>query len=92
MPVHLVSFTVCDCKEFIVNYKNAGAVTRIWTTTKTNDIVEKSFSFAEESLRRIMVFFEEWFNIKFPLPKIDFVVLPILTENIVNGWGLVLLR
>lgn len=84
MPVHLVAFTVCDCKGSLVGETHRA---RIWTVD-----VAKNLSFAEETLRTIMPFLEDYFDTKFPFPKIDFVVVPNMVEYAVNGWGLVFFR
>lgn len=84
MPLHLLGFVVCECQDFLVDETT---VAKIWT----NDFTQK-LSFAKENLRKIITFFEDYFQTKFPFPKIDFVVVPNMLEEGVNALGLVYFR
>lgn len=86
MPVSSVAFVVCNCESKVVNHTSVGAITSLWTNGK------EEAAFALESAGKIMKFFEDYFDFKFPLPKIDFVVVPNLAETALNSWGLVFFR
>lgn len=86
MPASSVAFVICNCKPAITSSTPVGTVTRIWSS-ETEDV-----TFAEESAGKIVTFFESFFDLKFPLPKIDFVVVPNLRQSALHGWGLVFFR
>lgn len=41
---------------------------------------------------QILRFYERFFNIKFPLPKIDMVALPDFSSGAMENWGLITFR
>lgn len=41
---------------------------------------------------QILKFYEQFFNIEFPLPKIDMVALPDFSSGAMENWGLITFR
>lgn len=89
MATHSVGFVVCDCEALKVDQESAGAIVTIWAPRNR---LGGSADFAQQHAFKIIKFFESYFDVKFPLPKIDLVVVPNLEEAAVNNWGLVLFR
>lgn len=49
-------------------------------------------NFAKEVGPKALKFFEEYFNIKYPLPKLDMIAIPDFGSGAMENWGLVTYR
>lgn len=61
---------------------------RIWARKDALDQVE----FARQVGPKFLSFFEDFFNIKFPLPKQDMVGIPDFSSGAMENWGLITYR
>ncbi|KAL1449121.1 hypothetical protein WDU94_000353 [Cyamophila willieti] len=85
MSTYLVAFILSDfkCKE------TKGPVPfRTWTH---KDLL-KNVDLAAEESPKFLSFFEEYFNIKFPLPKLDMIAIPDFEAGAMENWGLITYR
>ncbi|CAB3384997.1 Hypothetical predicted protein [Cloeon dipterum] len=83
MSTYLVAFVV---SEFAHLESNPGNTTfRVWAR---QDAIEQA-RYSLEIGPKILDFFEEYFNVSYPLPKMDMIALPDLTMNSMENWGMV---
>lgn len=82
MSTYLVAFTVTDFK----NMTNENF--SVWARSKALP----SAAFALEIGPKILKFLEEYYKIKFPLPKIDMIALPDFKNGAMENWGLLTFR
>jgi aminopeptidase N len=50
------------------------------------------FCFSLEVAKKAMEYFEEWFDYKSPLPKVDLIAIPDFSMGAMENWGLVTFR
>lgn len=82
MSTYLVAFAVTD----FVNISSGNL--SVW-------IRREALSQANYSLHigpRILKFYEQYFQIPFPLPKIDMIALPDFSAGAMENWGLITYR
>lgn len=82
MSTYLVAFVVCD---FDVKYSG-----NFGTWTRGDSI--KSAEYALKIGPMILKFFEDFFKIKFPLPKMDMIAIPDFAAGAMENWGLITYR
>lgn len=82
MSTYLVAFAVTD---FSKKGDNKFAV---WTRREAIE----SASYALEIGPKILKFMEDYYKIKFPLPKIDMMALPDFKAGAMENWGLLTFR
>lgn len=82
MSTYLVAFVVCDFQNL-----TDGRVS-VWTRPEAIE----SARYALEVAPKILTFFENYFNIKYPLPKLDLIALPDFSAGAMENWGLVTFR
>lgn len=82
MSTYLVAFVVCDFHNL-----TDGRVS-VWTRPEAIE----SARYALEVAPKILTFFEKYFNIKYPLPKLDLIALPDFSAGAMENWGLVTFR
>lgn len=82
MSTYLVAFVISD---FVPSTK--GNLT-IWTRKSAAVQATKALGIGPKVLR----FYEEFFQIPFPLPKIDMVALPDFSAGAMENWGLITYR
>lgn len=82
MSTYLVAFTVTDFHS--MSDKNFS----VWARKEALP----SASFALEIGPKILRFLEEYYKIKFPLPKIDMIALPDFKNGAMENWGLLTYR
>ncbi|CAG9772406.1 unnamed protein product [Ceutorhynchus assimilis] len=87
MSTYLVAFTICDF-GFISANSSAGPVFRVWAPT---DDLPKA-QFALDVAQEILPFLEQYFGIKYPLPKLDLVAIPSFGMDAMENWGLIQFR
>lgn len=87
MPTHLLGFVICDL-ESVTGSAFAGPVIKTWVISEHLGATGYALSIGQ----KMVEFLQRYFDVKFPLPKIDFVVIPNLTRRSVNSWGLVCFR
>ncbi|KAJ8733133.1 hypothetical protein PYW08_001431 [Mythimna loreyi] len=82
MSTYLVAFTITDFKN-MTNDKFS-----VWARSEA----VKSAAFALEIGPKILKYLEEYYKIKFPLPKIDMIALPDFKNGAMENWGLLTFR
>ncbi len=87
MSTYLVAFVV-------------GELTAIQATTKNKTLIrvfaasgqESQLEFALDTAVRALEFYEDYFDIPYPLPKLDMVAIPDFASGAMENWGLVTYR
>ena len=88
MSTYLLAFVVADF-EFREGAKTENNVTfRIWSRPE----VLSQTQYAAETGPLILEYYENYFNVKFPLPKQDMIALPDFGAGAMENWGLITYR
>jgi len=88
MSTYLVAFVVSDFVYRESEDVGNGVKFRIWTQ---KDLYEQT-AYAAEVGPKILQFYEEYFNVPFPLPKQDMIALPDFGAGAMENWGLITYR
>ncbi|XP_047472166.1 aminopeptidase N-like [Penaeus chinensis] len=86
MSTYLVVFVVSDFVQ--INSTVNDVAFRVWARREAIDQAE----YAMEVGPKILSFFEEYFDLPFPLPKMDMVALPDFSAGAMENWGLITYR
>lgn len=84
MSTYLVAFVVSDLQ----GYGSSDKLIKIWSRRS----LSIQARYAAELAPKILHFFENYFNLTFPLPKIDIVAIPDFGYNAMENWGLITFR
>ncbi|XP_042891875.1 aminopeptidase N-like [Penaeus japonicus] len=87
MSTYLVAFVVSDFAH-VNSTEIEHVVLRVWARPEAIDQAE----YANEVGPKILSFFEEYFNLSFPLPKLDMIAVPELSFGGMENWGLITYR
>ncbi|XP_037798468.1 aminopeptidase N-like [Penaeus monodon] len=87
MSTYLVAFVVSDFVQ-INTTVNDNVVLRVWARREVIDQAEYAMKIGP----KILSFFEKYFNVPFPLPKMDMVALPDFSAGAMENWGLITYR
>ena len=87
MSTYLVAFVVAEL-EHIEAPGPRGIPIRVWTTPGKRE----HGRFALEVAQFTLNYFEKWFGIPYPLPKLDMAALPDFAAGAMENWGLVTYR
>jgi len=60
----------------------------VWARQETIDQAE----YANEIGPKILCFFEDYFNLSYPLPKMDMIALTDFSAGAMENWGLITYR
>lgn len=86
MSSYLVAFVVSDLQPFLK--KSANINYTIWSRRET---IDQTF-YALDLLPRILEYFESYFEVKYPLKKLDVVAIPDFGFSAMENWGLITFR
>ncbi|XP_035679687.1 aminopeptidase N-like [Branchiostoma floridae] len=89
MPTYLLAFGVSDF-DSIGSNTSTGIETRIWA--RPEYIAAGMGDFGLDVANRVVVYFEDYFGVPFPLPKIDHIALPDFNSGAMENWGLITYR
>ncbi|XP_074522479.1 aminopeptidase N-like [Halichoeres trimaculatus] len=89
MSTYLLAFVVCDF-GYIGSKPEAEVLIRIWARKKA--IAEGQGDYALEKTGPILAFFENYYNISYPLSKSDQIALPDFSAGAMENWGLITYR
>ncbi|ROT69080.1 Aminopeptidase N [Penaeus vannamei] len=84
MSTYLVAFVVSDYVH-INSTENDRVDFRVWARQETIDQAE----YANEIGPKILCFFEDYFNLSYPLPKMDMIALTDFSGGAMENWGLI---
>lgn len=87
MSTYLLAFIVGDF-EFIEKKSKGGVLVRIFVTPGKKNQAEFALDVAVKSLD----FYENYFDIKFPLPALDLIAIPDFASGAMENWGAVTYR
>jgi aminopeptidase N len=88
MSTYLLAFVVADF-ELREGVKTENNVTfRIWSRPE----VKSQTKYAAETGPLILEYYENYFDVKFPLPKQDMIALPDFGAGAMENWGLITYR
>ncbi|XP_061673781.1 endoplasmic reticulum aminopeptidase 2 [Syngnathoides biaculeatus] len=87
MSTYLVAFVVCDFKS-VTATTSSGVKVSIYADP------EKWYQthYALEVAVKMLDFYEEYFNINYPLPKSDLIAIPDFEMGAMENWGLITYR
>ncbi|KAG5885710.1 hypothetical protein JTB14_037730 [Gonioctena quinquepunctata] len=84
MATYLVAFMVSDLKHG----QSTDSLIKVWS----RDSLTAQTKYASEIAPKILHYLEDYFGIKFPLPKIDIVAVPEFGFGAMENWGLITFR
>lgn len=88
MSTYIVAFTVSDFESVSANSSMAGPVVKIWAPK--DDLPQARY--ALEVTHELLPFLEDYFDIKYPLPKLDMLAIPNFGKGAMENWGLISFR
>lgn len=84
MSTYLLAFMITDLQQEITS----DPLIKLWSRLNFINYTK----YAAEISPRILHYFEDFFVLKYPLKKIDFVAVPELVVGAMENWGLITLR
>ena len=87
MSSYLLAFAVGDYDYVEASTKN-GVLVRVYTDKGCSS----QGQFALETGVKSLEYYEEYFNVKYPLPKCDMIAIPDFQAGAMENWGLVTYR
>ncbi|KAG0416560.1 hypothetical protein HPB47_006321 [Ixodes persulcatus] len=87
MTTYLVAVIVCDFTHISGN-SSGGVQVRIFAR---KDEIDKT-EYALGAALKVLTYFEEYFAIKYPLPKLDLIAIPDFSSGAMENWGLITFR
>lgn len=88
MSTYLLAFAVGDLQKKTATTKN-GTEVSVWSTKAQDDSL---LDFPLNIAVRVLEFYEDYFNVKFPLKKCDHLALPDFSSGAMENWGLITYR
>ena len=88
MSNYLLAFVIGELHKKSARTKS-GVEVNIWATPAQN---ENTLDFALDIATRSIDFYDEYFGVKYPLPKSDHVALPDFSSGAMENWGLITYR
>lgn len=87
MSTYLLAFIVCDF-AYKESHTKRGNRIRVWSRKDAINSTDLALSVAENVLN----YYEKFFNIPYPLPKIDLVAVPDFAAGAMENWGILTFR
>ena len=88
MSSYLLAFVIGELHKKSARTES-GVEVNIWATPAQN---ENTLDFALDIATRSIDFYDEYFGVKYPLPKSDHVALPDFSSGAMENWGLITYR
>ncbi|XP_051978838.1 endoplasmic reticulum aminopeptidase 2-like [Xyrauchen texanus] len=87
MSSYLLAFIVCD-------FKSVSGITATGINISIYAVPEKwhQTHYALEAALKLLEFYEKYFNILYPLPKLDLIAIPDFESGAMENWGLTTYR
>ncbi|KAF8776973.1 Glutamyl aminopeptidase like protein [Argiope bruennichi] len=87
MSTYLVAFVVCDFKALQKTSPDGVNVRVLVPPEQLNQA-----QYALDTAPKVLHFFQQFFNISYPLPKLDMIAIPDFGPGAMENWGLVTFR
>ena len=87
MSTYLLAFIVGDIK-CVERTAEGGTLVRVWATSGKENLGE----FAAETSVKLLSFFNDYFGVPYPLPKLDHIAIPDFAAGAMENWGAVTYR
>ena len=87
MSTYLLAFVVGDL-ESVEQRTDGGTLMRVWTTRGKRE----QSRFALETAVDLLDYFEDYFGIRYPLPKLDHIAIPDFAAGAMENWGAITYR
>lgn len=87
MSTYLVAFVVGDF-DYVEGTSDDGVLVRVYTPLQSKARGE----FALEVAKKTLPFYKNYFDVAYPLPKIDLIAIPDFAAGAMENWGLVTYR
>ncbi|CAH0395173.1 unnamed protein product [Bemisia tabaci] len=89
MSTYLVAFVVSDFAHDEIVRSKSGVEIRVWA--RPNHVERNLTKFASNYAPKVLDYFEKYFDMKYPLPKLDMVAIPprYFPVGGMENWGLV---
>ena len=87
MSTYLLAFVVGDLKA-VERQADDGTLVRVWATRGN----EEKGRFALDTSVRLLAYFQDYFGIPYPLPKLDHVAIPDFAAGAMENWGAITYR
>lgn len=88
MSSYLLAFVIGELHKKTARTKS-GVEVNVWATPAQD---ENTLDFALDIAARSIDFYDEYFGVKYPLPKSDHVALPDFSSGAMENWGLITYR
>ena len=88
MSSYLLAFVIGELHKKTARTES-GVEVNVWATPAQN---ENTLDFALDIATRSIDFYDEYFGVKYPLPKSDHVALPDFSSGAMENWGLITYR
>ena len=88
MSSYLLALVIGELHKKSARTKS-GVEVNVWATPAQN---ENTLDFALDIATRSIDFYDEYFGVKYPLPKSDHVALPDFSSGAMENWGLITYR
>nr|CAI5863764.1 unnamed protein product [Callosobruchus analis] len=88
MSTYLVAFTISNMENVSAENTTGGTTIRVWAPRADLHLTKYALDVALE----IVPFMEEYFGVKFPLPKLDMLAIPNFGKAAMENWGLISFR
>ena len=88
MSSYLLAFVIGELHKKSALTKS-GVEVNVWATPAQN---ENTLDFALDIATRSIDFYDEYFGVKYPLPKSDHIALPDFSSGAMENWGLITYR
>ncbi len=87
MSTYLLAFIIGEL-EYLETKSKRGVVVRVFTTAGK----KHQAKFALETAARALDFYEQYFNIPYPLPVLDLIAIPDFASAAMENWGAITYR
>lgn len=87
MSTYLLAFVVGDF-DYVEGKSDDGVLVRVYTPLQKKE----QGKFALEVAKKTLPFYKNYFDIAYPLPKIDLIAIPDFAAGAMENWGLVTYR
>eukprot|EP00095_Tigriopus_kingsejongensis_P001279 maker-scaffold359_size197282-snap-gene-0.25 protein:Tk01279 transcript:maker-scaffold359_size197282-snap-gene-0.25-mRNA-1 annotation:"aminopeptidase n-like" len=88
MSTYLVAFVVSDFDFKADALRHSNVTFRVWSRRNALDQTD----YARSIGARILQYFEHYFAVDFPLPKLDMIAIPDFSAGAMENWGLITYR